>query len=55
MVVEENYLEIHLFWNGKGTTGIPTQATYGPIISAISAVSGKQVIIILYISIYVGE
>ncbi|GMP51812.1 hypothetical protein CsSME_00017899 [Camellia sinensis var. sinensis] len=35
--VSENYLEIHLFWAGKGTCCIPTQATYGPSISAISA------------------
>nr|XP_015882094.2 probable LRR receptor-like serine/threonine-protein kinase At1g56140 [Ziziphus jujuba var. spinosa] len=35
--VSENYLEIHLFWAGKGTISIPTQGTYGPTISAISA------------------
>ncbi|XP_059444959.1 probable LRR receptor-like serine/threonine-protein kinase At1g56140 [Corylus avellana] len=35
--VSENYLEIHLFWAGKGTCCIPRQATYGPSISAISA------------------
>ncbi|TXG71289.1 hypothetical protein EZV62_006224 [Acer yangbiense] len=35
--VSENYLEIHLFWAGKGTCCIPTQRTYGPSISAISA------------------
>ncbi|KAF7139979.1 hypothetical protein RHSIM_Rhsim06G0241100 [Rhododendron simsii] len=36
--VSENYLEIHLFWAGKGTCCIPDQGTYGPSISAISAV-----------------
>ncbi|KAM5586738.1 putative LRR receptor-like serine/threonine-protein kinase [Rosa sericea] len=36
-VVSENYLEIHLFWAGKGTCCVPAQGTYGPIISAISA------------------
>ncbi|KAK0596601.1 hypothetical protein LWI29_017246 [Acer saccharum] len=36
--VSENYLEIHLFWAGKGTCCIPTQGTYGPSISAISAI-----------------
>ncbi|KAH7860420.1 hypothetical protein Vadar_013198 [Vaccinium darrowii] len=36
--VSENYLEIHLFWAGKGTCCIPAQGTYGPLISAISAV-----------------
>ncbi|GKV40191.1 hypothetical protein SLEP1_g47860 [Rubroshorea leprosula] len=35
--VSENYLEIHLFWAGKGTCCIPSQGTYGPLISAISA------------------
>ncbi|KAH6825866.1 Leucine-rich repeat transmembrane protein kinase [Perilla frutescens var. hirtella] len=35
--VLENYLEIHLFWAGKGTCCVPRQSTYGPLISAISA------------------
>ncbi|OMO88342.1 hypothetical protein CCACVL1_08461 [Corchorus capsularis] len=35
--VSENYLEIHLFWAGKGTCCIPLEAIYGPSISAISA------------------
>ncbi|KAF1896824.1 hypothetical protein Lal_00034525 [Lupinus albus] len=36
--VSENYLEIHLFWAGKGTCCIPSQGTYGPLIQAISAI-----------------
>ncbi|KAI9159743.1 hypothetical protein LWI28_001494 [Acer negundo] len=36
--VSENYLEIHLFWAGKGTCCVPAQGTYGPLISAISAI-----------------
>ncbi|XP_022749400.1 probable LRR receptor-like serine/threonine-protein kinase At1g56130 isoform X5 [Durio zibethinus] len=36
-LVSENYLEIHLFWAGKGTCCVPAQGTYGPSISAISA------------------
>ncbi|KAK7257064.1 hypothetical protein RIF29_30763 [Crotalaria pallida] len=36
--VSENYLEIHLFWAGKGTCCIPVQGTYGPLISAISTI-----------------
>ncbi|XP_042519815.1 probable LRR receptor-like serine/threonine-protein kinase At1g56130 [Macadamia integrifolia] len=36
--VSENFLEIHLFWAGEGTCCIPQQGTYGPSISAISAV-----------------
>ncbi|KAM3684242.1 hypothetical protein ACJW31_11G029200 [Castanea mollissima] len=27
--VSENYLEIHLYWAGKGTCCVPTQGTYG--------------------------
>ncbi|RID49194.1 hypothetical protein BRARA_H00009 [Brassica rapa] len=37
--VTENYLEIHLFWAGKGTCCIPIQGAYGPLISAVSAKS----------------
>ncbi|CAA0836582.1 Probable LRR receptor-like serine/threonine-protein kinase [Striga hermonthica] len=33
-----NYLEIHLFWAGKGTCCVPAQGTYGPLISAINFV-----------------
>ncbi|CAN8321999.1 unnamed protein product [Cochlearia groenlandica] len=35
--VSENYLEIHLFWAGKGTCCIPIQGAYGPLVSAVSA------------------
>ncbi|KAK9949624.1 hypothetical protein M0R45_005141 [Rubus argutus] len=35
--VSENYLEIHLFWAGKGTCCVPARGTYGPAIAAISA------------------
>ncbi|XP_017980176.1 PREDICTED: probable LRR receptor-like serine/threonine-protein kinase At1g56130 isoform X2 [Theobroma cacao] len=37
--VSENYLEIHLFWAGKGTCCVPAEGKYGPSISAISATS----------------
>ncbi|KAK7342844.1 hypothetical protein VNO80_25800 [Phaseolus coccineus] len=37
--VLQNYLEIHLFWAGKGTCCIPSQGTYGPLIQAIRAVA----------------
>ncbi|KAF7849729.1 hypothetical protein BT93_L0343 [Corymbia citriodora subsp. variegata] len=33
--VFENFVEIHLFWAGKGTCCVPSQGTYGPSISAI--------------------
>ncbi|XP_073303387.1 probable LRR receptor-like serine/threonine-protein kinase At1g56140 [Primulina huaijiensis] len=36
-IVSENYIEIHLFWAGKGTCCVPSQGTYGPLIQAISA------------------
>ncbi|KAG8067607.1 hypothetical protein GUJ93_ZPchr0005g14251 [Zizania palustris] len=35
-IVSENFLEIHLFWAGKGSPRIPTEGYYGPMISAIS-------------------
>ncbi|KAF4379464.1 hypothetical protein G4B88_024912 [Cannabis sativa] len=35
--VSQNFIEVHLFWAGKGTCCIPAQGTYGPSISAISA------------------
>nr|GEV88222.1 probable LRR receptor-like serine/threonine-protein kinase At1g56140 [Tanacetum cinerariifolium] len=35
--VLNNYLEVHLFWSGKGTCCVPNQGTFGPLISAISA------------------
>ncbi|XP_028755405.1 probable LRR receptor-like serine/threonine-protein kinase At1g53430 [Neltuma alba] len=34
--VNDNSLEIHLYWAGKGTTAIPNRGVYGPLISAIS-------------------
>ncbi|KAK4803631.1 hypothetical protein SAY86_003448 [Trapa natans] len=34
--VRDNYMEIHLFWSGKGSCCIPDPGTYGPMISAIS-------------------
>ncbi|KAF3794613.1 putative LRR receptor-like serine/threonine-protein kinase [Nymphaea thermarum] len=37
--VTNNILEIHFFWAGKGTTGMPYAGTYGPLISAISVES----------------
>ncbi|KAK9268004.1 hypothetical protein L1049_010442 [Liquidambar formosana] len=38
--VSENYLEIHLFWAGKGTCCIPVPGYYGPSISGLKVVSG---------------
>ncbi|CAN6545869.1 unnamed protein product [Malus baccata var. baccata] len=37
--VSENYLEIHLFWAGKGTCCIPDYGDYGPLIVAVHAAS----------------
>ncbi|CAN6444461.1 unnamed protein product [Victoria cruziana] len=34
--VINNTLEIHFFWDGKGTTGVPQRGVYGPLVSAIS-------------------
>ncbi|CAN6444463.1 unnamed protein product [Victoria cruziana] len=38
--VENNTLEIHFFWDGKGTTEIPERGVYGPLVSAISVEAG---------------
>jgi len=40
--VTTNFFEIHFLWTGKGTCCIPTQGTYGPLVSAISATPGKD-------------
>ncbi|KAE9445072.1 hypothetical protein C3L33_23027, partial [Rhododendron williamsianum] len=37
--VTDGTLEIRLYWAGKGTTGLPERGIYGPLISAISAIS----------------
>ncbi|KAJ8633388.1 hypothetical protein MRB53_026724 [Persea americana] len=34
--VNNNTLEIHLYWAGKGTTAVPNRGFYGPLISAIT-------------------
>ncbi|KAL5577713.1 hypothetical protein UlMin_019412 [Ulmus minor] len=39
VTVSENYLEVHLFWAGKGTCCIPKQGYYGPLIAAVHAAS----------------
>ncbi|KAF3450169.1 hypothetical protein FNV43_RR06249 [Rhamnella rubrinervis] len=37
--VLENYLDIHLFWAGKGTCCIPVQGYYGPLVATVHAAS----------------
>ncbi|KAF2943902.1 probable LRR receptor-like serine/threonine-protein kinase At1g53440 [Oryza sativa Japonica Group] len=36
--ITDNTLEIHFYWAGKGTTGVPDRGVYGPLISAISVI-----------------
>jgi len=36
MVISSNALEVRLYWDGKGTIGIPFKSVYNPLISAIS-------------------
>ncbi|GLJ42758.1 hypothetical protein SUGI_0886540 [Cryptomeria japonica] len=36
--VTENILDVHLFWAGKGTFGIPSDWTRGPLLSAIRVI-----------------
>ncbi|RCV35401.1 hypothetical protein SETIT_7G237400v2 [Setaria italica] len=40
--VTRNFLEIHLFWAGKGTCCIPSQGHYGPSISALSVTPARN-------------
>ncbi|KAH9794190.1 putative LRR receptor-like serine/threonine-protein kinase [Citrus sinensis] len=40
--VTSHTLKIHLYWAGRGTTGIPLRGTYGPLISAISVKSSNK-------------
>ena len=41
ITVVNNVLEIRFYWAGKGTTRIPNAGNYGPLISAVSVVSGE--------------
>uniref|UniRef100_A0A0E0B1Q4 non-specific serine/threonine protein kinase n=1 Tax=Oryza glumipatula TaxID=40148 RepID=A0A0E0B1Q4_9ORYZ len=41
--VTNHTLEIHFYWAGRGTTGIPKRGYYGPLISAISVVPNFEV------------
>ncbi|XP_059067075.1 probable LRR receptor-like serine/threonine-protein kinase At1g56140 [Cryptomeria japonica] len=36
--VTENILDVHRFWAGKGTFGIPSEETRGPLVSAIRVI-----------------
>ncbi|KAK8514116.1 hypothetical protein V6N12_008833 [Hibiscus sabdariffa] len=40
--VMNNHLEIRFCWTGKGTTRIPQRSVYGPLVNAISVVSGTK-------------
>lgn len=40
--VNGSTLDIHLYWNGKGTTAIPDRGVYGPLISAIAVTPSKH-------------
>ncbi|KAM1571180.1 hypothetical protein ACFX10_036102 [Malus domestica] len=56
--VSENYLEIHLFWAGKGTCCIPDSGDYGPLIAAVHAASDftkkSNIGLIIGIAVLVG-
>lgn len=53
--VNDNTLEIHLYWAGKGTTAIPDRGVYGPLISAITITPSKFFSLIMFflIEVYV--
>ena len=40
--VSGSTLEIHLYWVGKGTTQVPSEGVYGPLISAITITKSKS-------------
>lgn len=40
--ITDGKMEIRLYWAGKGTTVIPREEVYGPLISAISVEPSKQ-------------
>lgn len=42
VAVTSHTLKIHLYWAGRGTTGIPKRGSYGPLISAISVDPSKS-------------
>jgi hypothetical protein len=46
VVVTNNTLEIRLYWAGKGREALPDKSVYGPLISAISAKSGRYTLYI---------
>lgn len=45
--VTNNILEIRFYWAGKGTTRIPDVGVYGPLVSALSVVSGECILLYL--------
>jgi hypothetical protein len=48
--VNDNTLEIHLYWAGKGTNAIPVEGVYGPLISAITVTPSKFFFLIIDLS-----
>lgn len=53
--VTNNMLEVRFYWAGKGTTRIPRRSVYGPLVSAISVVSGESIIYIFSLCIIAQE
>ncbi|WCJ23669.1 Leucine-rich repeat transmembrane protein kinase [Euphorbia peplus] len=43
VTIASSTLEIHLYWAGQGTTGIPERGTYGPLISGITITPNYKV------------
>lgn len=44
VIVTNNVLEVRFYFAGKGTTRIPNRGVYGPLISAVSVVSGESLL-----------
>lgn len=54
VIVTNNVLEIRFYFAGKGTTRIPNRGVYGPLISAVSMVSGES-LLWMFLSIFFGS
>ncbi|KAL5717687.1 hypothetical protein ACHQM5_010660 [Ranunculus cassubicifolius] len=50
-IVTDSTLEIRFYWAGRGTEGIPSRGTYGPLISAISVNPSKLILLRLLFQI----
>lgn len=48
VTVMNHFVDVRLTWTSKGTTRIPRRGVYGPLISAVSIVSGKLFLYVVW-------